>query len=766
MFATLVLAVVASGAEPVGGVTPLRGVLYGATRSGGLECEQSSRSGAERTGCGVIYRINQDGSDYTVIHRFSGTDGRFPIGTLEIGPDGRIYGRTRGGGKTNNGVIYSLNVDGSGFTVLADPAPPPPDETPLAIDASDTVYAIIATADGTPQLMTISKAHAVQVAMTFPARTVVNDLRPLGNGVFTLSFAAQSCGSEIRRFGPDSAGRMVFSSSAALGSAACRNALWLQSIVPVDRFTQYGLEWNRLYRIHEGRAVLVATIPEVGGAIGGGQPMPLSRTPDGRFTIAFTRDGTLNCLSVISLKNSSDIRTIALVGADSTIGPGCAPFDRNLAVMVDGSVFGTAGDLPCPNGASHGPSCGEVFALLNGRARVLRRFDSPMAEVRATPHPIWLYQGLETAGDGRTFLLTRHSEAVGGIIAATPSPMPITMKSETTGRSYSLSLVGRTQTRPLFAPYGFEIPALAYRSPDVPAGMYDFNVGVNEFYSRAYIPELRHAPTQLRPGQQFLAIPTDESALLPMTDTNGRSFGTTPLVFISRKSGTSYFRAGDTTIALPIPLRSPAVVPGLKAIGEDDVVRALRRAYDGRTAYARQLSVMCMTAYGSPIRLGIPAGNPVRVQTFYRVLDSAAALSFDGSGLDQVSFAAIDPLVVVLAPPFPKPPAILSEGRGDCVAAFTLAADPWHLARIISLEPRVDPSWPEAFRTAVERGDVIPGMTRAMVAASIGYPTHYGTPEDFDKIDDWKYDAPAPGGQEVLFAAGKVVKYVPASILP
>lgn len=79
---------------------------------------------------GTIFRLNQDGSSFEILHRFApftdansaaspkNTNGAYPGSELIEGPDGRLYGATGAGGANGTGVIYSLNKDGSGFQVL------------------------------------------------------------------------------------------------------------------------------------------------------------------------------------------------------------------------------------------------------------------------------------------------------------------------------------------------------------------------------------------------------------------------------------------------------------------------------------------------------------------------------------------------------------------------------------------------------------------------------------------------------------------------
>src|SRR5580698_3591512 len=62
--------------------------LYGVTTAGGS------------TGSGIIFKINQDGSGFSVLHNFLGglSDGNAPAGALVQGKDGALYGTTITGG--------------------------------------------------------------------------------------------------------------------------------------------------------------------------------------------------------------------------------------------------------------------------------------------------------------------------------------------------------------------------------------------------------------------------------------------------------------------------------------------------------------------------------------------------------------------------------------------------------------------------------------------------------------------------------------------
>ena len=99
------------GRDPFGALT-LAGsgtTLYGMTELGGV-------SGV---GSGVVFRLNGDGSGYTNLHTFTGSanDGATPNGSLTLYGT-NLYGMANRGGVSNCGVIFKMNMDGSGFTNL------------------------------------------------------------------------------------------------------------------------------------------------------------------------------------------------------------------------------------------------------------------------------------------------------------------------------------------------------------------------------------------------------------------------------------------------------------------------------------------------------------------------------------------------------------------------------------------------------------------------------------------------------------------------
>ncbi|MDX1906507.1 MAG: hypothetical protein SF053_05675 [Bacteroidia bacterium] len=82
--------------------------LFGVTSRGGTADQ------------GIIFRIGADGTGFMVLHAFTGPDGTYPSGALTYAPDGLLYGVTESGGSTSAGTIFRINPDGTGFQVLYD----------------------------------------------------------------------------------------------------------------------------------------------------------------------------------------------------------------------------------------------------------------------------------------------------------------------------------------------------------------------------------------------------------------------------------------------------------------------------------------------------------------------------------------------------------------------------------------------------------------------------------------------------------------------
>jgi uncharacterized repeat protein (TIGR03803 family) len=106
-----------NGRIPYGSLTFYAGKLYGTTTYGGPPYNIPPQNPANK---GNLFRVNLDGSGFTVLHEFSGKDdGWKPWSGLAIAAN-RIYGSTVYGGPHNEkgSVLYKMNIDGSDFHAL------------------------------------------------------------------------------------------------------------------------------------------------------------------------------------------------------------------------------------------------------------------------------------------------------------------------------------------------------------------------------------------------------------------------------------------------------------------------------------------------------------------------------------------------------------------------------------------------------------------------------------------------------------------------
>ena len=88
-----------NGTVPVSELTTgADGKLYGVTFRGGRQNE------------GTLYGINKDGTGYRAVHHFGGShDGKHPSGALLLATDGGIYGTTTSSAAGDKGVVYRFD---------------------------------------------------------------------------------------------------------------------------------------------------------------------------------------------------------------------------------------------------------------------------------------------------------------------------------------------------------------------------------------------------------------------------------------------------------------------------------------------------------------------------------------------------------------------------------------------------------------------------------------------------------------------------------
>ena len=95
------------GANPTASLILSGNTLYGVTYRGSI------------SNAGCVFSIDTNGTGFTVLHSFTyyGSDGGRPYGSLILSGNA-LYGATTYGGEYGNGTLFAVNTNGTGFTVL------------------------------------------------------------------------------------------------------------------------------------------------------------------------------------------------------------------------------------------------------------------------------------------------------------------------------------------------------------------------------------------------------------------------------------------------------------------------------------------------------------------------------------------------------------------------------------------------------------------------------------------------------------------------
>lgn len=98
-----------NGRGPYGSLISDGTFLYGMTQNGGAIASDS----------GTVFKIKLDGTGYSNLLDFIGTNGSWPRGSL-VSDGTFLYGMTPSGGTKDNGTIFKIKPDGTGYNMLMD----------------------------------------------------------------------------------------------------------------------------------------------------------------------------------------------------------------------------------------------------------------------------------------------------------------------------------------------------------------------------------------------------------------------------------------------------------------------------------------------------------------------------------------------------------------------------------------------------------------------------------------------------------------------
>lgn len=96
------------GAWPHAGLALSADTLYGTASQGAISNN------------GTLFALNTDGTGFRVLHTFSGPDGRLPLSTMVLSGE-TLYGTAQAGGAFGDlGTVFRINTDGTGFLSIHD----------------------------------------------------------------------------------------------------------------------------------------------------------------------------------------------------------------------------------------------------------------------------------------------------------------------------------------------------------------------------------------------------------------------------------------------------------------------------------------------------------------------------------------------------------------------------------------------------------------------------------------------------------------------
>ena len=345
----------ADGGRMIGGVVQdAAGTLYGETANGGyLKC---TIKGEGPNGCGTVFSYSVT-NGLTVLATFTGPNGKFGNATPTL-VGSTLYGSTSYGGPSNDGLIFSVNTDGSNFKVLhqfhgADGIGPV--KGPMIAGPGKLLYGVttLGGAYGKGVLFALQPTGAYQILHSFTGGS--DGLGPLalllasGNtlvgstadgGVVTAD--CSSGAGVVFTYFPRS---QKFSVIADLTCATTGPNAYLGSLGPND--LAYAIDGGGAFFSVNVRTGAVSVIPAVnpGSQAVGGDPFsgPVLM-PDGSLIGTFTQGPYASAGALYQVDNG---QIIDLWDFQQVIGGG-NPYAQPL-LTPSGTVFGTSAAGTCTN---------------------------------------------------------------------------------------------------------------------------------------------------------------------------------------------------------------------------------------------------------------------------------------------------------------------------------------------------------------------------------------------------------------------------------
>lgn len=215
-------------------------------------------------------------------------------------------------------------------------------------------------------------------------------------------------------------------------------------------------------------------------------------------------------------------------------------------------------------------------------------------------------------------------------------------------------------------------------------------------------------------------------------------------------------------------LRSQDVAPLLSG----SRLREAQSRYEGRDVWSFGRFYITCGLYVP----NISNHGPLRIRRIVRAAGLRAKIGLGPAGYlnpRNIELTTASPIVVFFDPPASD--LVVNSGvrpgskepiKG-CINQWMLA-DERQLDLTYSFEPpeRIHPEWSAQILADVESAHIKKGMTHAMVAWALGFPSQKGARAELMRARQWNYPAPPPGDSTVYFSGDRVVRYDPPKRLP
>jgi uncharacterized repeat protein (TIGR03803 family) len=805
------------GAMPSGRIVAIDDAIYGTTTYGGPNCREF-KSNLETRGCGVVYRQSVNGG-YTVIHAFSGDDGKKPSSGLVIGRDGLLYGATDAGGAQGHGVIYRLARDGTGFAVLYSFATGDRHGA-LTVANDGTIFGVAPSPNGDGHgatVFSLSAGGSYRTLYSFGRESHVAS--PLAmdrvGRVLGIVVRAQDCGGEVFWLTASGAYGRLFSNARPYTDRDCAAVKIPSSPLIESAGTLYATDRSSLYTVGSDGFKVLFTLPAIARRPFERPGLRSHTIVDG--SLAFGPDGSL-VAAVTGMMGSREMGygflfryspasgysvLHTLTRADGSVyapPPNPASNSAALTYAANSALYGTApfaADCSARN-PPHAPpwACGSLFKIAVAQSTTMHVFeplDPPVMEQNKYPGiSIGMLGAMPPTRLRLSVSVYPFSQAPFSVRTGTSalSLHPSDDQSKTIALRIEHELTVFAQRNP--DPRG-AMGELSVLAPNLRPGMYaldgsHFNplitdadgyaVPLNGPWSASfYMPPSPAALPQFRVGQRFVTFHQPVPNVHPSPLPGGLRVVT--LKNIEHASDSDYrltFKDDGSggTASIHASTSDVNSIPGLTPIVDDENVERLNREFGGRDVYVLgDFLPACAFADGSETNVAIDRTMPLHVKRIVRLYGASANWGIGpmvSRFLDTSDmYVAVDPILVIFDAN--KDGDVLAEppfAGHDCVGGYAEFADAWDFERTLA---RASPllshlEWPADVRKAINDGTVLTGMTRDQVIASVGYPSEYGTAAQMRKLDTWEYIEPAPSSFTVKFAHDKVVYYDPPRMPP